>query len=289
MSKTDLSSIKSRKAAVQDVIRKTLKVDAGTQNTYDIIAASMGYAHFHAIKAASNLPFYELKANLGTAQKPFYITLEVGRWLQLVDAEATAREILADCQTFQTWWLYRDDENTHIKIETSPQPEQGLVYQIELTGKTMSDIEDSLDEVARRLDNVMGFDDNETGSFRFQRAGEENEHDTIAIDEGDEFVIFDSQGIQNSADYKDEIYDVWNNAADRLGHWNDYLVLASQVELIYLITCAEQDNDDVVFHAFGEHCHGQKHMHHGSAREVLAMLNESYGISFMLYVEKCRQ
>jgi hypothetical protein len=147
MPKTDLNEIKAVIPEVKKMIRHTMKLDVGNQNALDIIAASRGYSGYHMVKAISNLPYYELRANMGTREKPFNITLEVGHWLEKGDAEIESKNVLIGCQQFQTWFLYCEGENTRIKFETTPSPEKGFVYQIEVTGH----------RIRRRIDNVEGF------------------------------------------------------------------------------------------------------------------------------------
>lgn len=56
--------------------------------------------------------------------------------------------------------------------------------QITITGKTDSDLTSGLQEVTRLVDTgmILGFNSNDTGSFRFEIEGEEE----LATDEDDE-------------------------------------------------------------------------------------------------------
>lgn len=286
MSKIDLNTFKNRLPHVKKMIRQTLKVDAGTQNAYDIMAVSQGYPHYHAVKAAAGLPYYELKANLGTRDKPFYLTLDVGHWVQLCDAQATAQELLADCQQFQTWYLFRDGENTHIKFETQPTPKKGLVYQIEVTGDTLSDVETALEEVTSRLDNISGFDRNESGSFNFQRAGEEHDPDEMFIDSW-KFAIFDAEellvGTNNTPT---DIMETWKGDDEDLKPWTGPLILGEGIEPDDLRAYAQDpDMDNETFHAMGVDSFGQPYRAYGTAQELVETLEDIGADLISLYQE----
>lgn len=66
-----------------------------------------------------------------------------------------------------------------------------LTLTITVTGKTEGDIENGLDEAARRYNqgNLLGFDRNDSGSFRFEVTGEEepaeDEEEGVSDDEQD--------------------------------------------------------------------------------------------------------
>lgn len=291
MSKIDLNTFKSRLPHVKSMIQKTLKVDVGTQNAYDIMAVSNGYPHYHAVKAISRVPYYELKANLGPRDNPLRVTLDVGHWVQLGDAQATALELLTNCQQFQTWFLYKDGENTHIKFETQPKPKKGLAYQIEVTGDTMSDVEIALEEVTRRLDNVSGFDKNDSGSFSFQRAGEEHDPDTMFDENAWDYAIFDeNQLLFGCNDSPDEALKTYHEDEEELRPWSGFLVVGQQITPDQLREFADDPaKDNETYFAEGIDDFGQPYRAEGRASELLETLDDAQPSLVHLYWEMLRK
>ena len=293
MSKIDLNEFKSRVPSVKDAIRKTLKVDAGTQSTLDIMASSHGFKDYHSVKSKGNLPHYELRANLGTREKPFYITLELGHFVDRAVVDMEARDALKGCQQFQTWFLYCDGENTHAKYETAPTPERGLVYQIEVTGDTLDDVEMGIEEMTRRLDNVMGFDRNETGSFSFRRAGEEcnSIEDTlndVAIKEGPDYMIFDDSGnvVKELYDFVDEseVDDFLSSLGADAKYSKKRLISGMAVSSDALREGYESQMDTALYHVIGQNNGETKHYFKGNVLDVVEELKANAGVNLRFWV-----
>lgn len=293
MSKTDLNEFKSVLPAVKKMIRNTLKVDAGSQNALDIVAASRGYSGYHQVKAISNLPHYELRANMGSREKPFFVTLEVGHWLERSDADLEARDVLKGCQQFQTWLLYRDGENTHIKYETAPEIEKGFVYQIEVEGHTLDDVEQALDEVNRRLDNVAGFDRNETGSFSFRRAGEEYDftEDTLSdmdLEMGPDGLIFDEDGVILARipelDDAGDLDDVLSDMGGRPEYGNKTLYGGESVPEDELLSGYNNEFDTGTYHLFGMKNEKPHLYFKGNVSDVVEHLKSHAGSDLVFWV-----
>lgn len=260
MSKIDLNEFKSLVPNVKDAIRKNLKVDAGNQSAYDIMAASRGYSSFHAVKASGNLPYYEVRANLGTSENPFYIKIELGHFVDRAVAYMEAGKALKGCQKFLTWFLYCNGENDHIQFETKPEPEKGFVYEIEVTGETLDDVEQGIEQVVSRLDNAQGFDRNETSSFSFRRAGEEYDftEDTLEemdFEEGPDGLIFDEKGVILSKlpemDDTSELDDVLSDMGGRPEYATKTLIGGASVSTRSLMESFSNEFDTETYHVFG--------------------------------------
>lgn len=290
MSKIDLNAFKDRLPQVKSAIRQTLKVDAGTQNTYDIMAAAHGYRSYHSVKALAEESFYDLRCNLGTRDKPFHMIHELGYSNSLAVTQSTAMDVLKDCQQFQIWYLYKDGENTHIKFETQPTPDKGLAYQIEVTGDTINDVEMALEEVSRRLDNVRGFDKNESGSFSFQRAGEEHDPDEMFIDSW-KFAIFDAEKLLvGSNNTPTDLMETWKGDDEDLKPWSGDLILGEGIDADDLRTYAQDpDMDNETFHALGIDDFGQPFRAEGTAQELISTLDDVGPDLVSLYQELDRK
>jgi hypothetical protein len=116
---------------------------------------------------------YCVKSNLGTKEKPFYVERELGAQESIAHAQHAGFLAINDCTSFLEWYLFKNDINTQVKLETAPKPEKGFVYQLNVTGDTVSDLELAIEEAVSHIDNEFGFDSNETGSFSFNRVGTE--------------------------------------------------------------------------------------------------------------------
>lgn len=290
MSKIDLNEYKSLVPKVKDAVQKTLKVSAGTQSAYDIMAASRGFPNFHAVRAQSKYPYFELKANLGKRQEPFFITLEVGHQIDLGWAEIEARKLLKGCQQFQTWFLYRDGENTHIKFETSPEPEKGLVYQIEVTGDTEEDADQALLEVIGRIDNVQGFDRNETSSYSFRRVGEECSYEFDPLNDldvmtGKGYALIDGAGVVMESDGEQAIEEALNFANDDIEDWSEFLAYACEIAPDVLFENSENEFDDGRYILIRIHGRDKQDVIRGSSGDVVEAIKESPGLIFQIYEE----
>jgi hypothetical protein len=148
--------------------------------------------------------------------------------------------------------------------------------------------------VASSLDNVMGFNKNESGSYSFQSVGDEYDpsdgYEDIDVEPGDEYVIFHSKGIVKGGNDQDEIREFWDNADEELEEWDDYLILGAELQVSQLINYSDtQSMDDTLFHALGKDQFGQPQMIHGSAQDVLESLQATPHLSFMLYEEVDRK
>ena len=290
MSKIDLNEFKSLVPNVKDAVQKTLKVSAGTQSAYDIMAASRGFPNFHAVRAQSKYPHFELKANLGTRQNPFYITLEVGHQIDLGWAEIEARKLLKGCQQFQTWFLYRDGENTHIKFETAPEPEKGLVYHIEVTGDTRDHVEQALEEVNSRLENVQGFDRNETSSFSFKRAGEECDYqidplNDLDVKTGKGYALIDATGVVVESDDEQVIEEALNFANDDIEDWSEFLVSACEIMPDVLFENSENEFDDGKYILTKAYSGKTQEVVRGTSGDLVEAIKEDPGLIFQIFEE----
>lgn len=292
MSKLDLNEFKSRVPSVKDAIRKTLKVDAGTQSAFDIMAASHGFKDYHSVKSKANLPYYELRANLGTREKPFHVTLDLGHYVDRAVVDIEARDALKGCQQFQTWFLYCDGENTHTKYETTPAPDRGLVYQIEVTGDTLDDVEQGIEEVTSRLDNVVGFDRNETSSFSFRRAGEEYDftEDTLNdmdIEQGPDGLIFDENGVilakLQEMDDTGELDDVLSDMGGRPGY-EQTLIGGASVPARDVMDRYENEFDTETYHLFGMNFGKVDLYFKGNISDVVEHLKADAGSSMAYWI-----
>lgn len=291
MSKTDLNTFKNALPKVKDMIRKTLKVDAGTQSAYDIMAVSRGYPNFHAVKAISSLPYYELRTSISDNDE-FYAKVDLGHLNDNFAADNAARQALKGCQHFHTWFLYRDGENTQIRYETIPTPEKGLVYQIEVTGDTLADVEQGLEEVVRRLDNVMGFDRNESGSFSFQRAGEEWDGSEDLLDSindniltTDDFALIDSTGILVSSNDEQQIEEKFNFAQDDIENWKGFLSKACQILPEVLVENSENEFDTATYIVIANGLDGFDEVFRGDSGEMVERIKERPTHTLMLFEE----
>jgi len=110
---------------------------------------------------------------LGTKKSPFFIERNLGSLDCLANAQAAAISDLADCQLFLTWFIYKNGANTMVQAETTPNPEKGFEYQLNITGNSINDIELSIEEAESRIENEFGLDSNDSASFSFNRVGRE--------------------------------------------------------------------------------------------------------------------
>lgn len=260
MSKIDLNEFKNCLPFVKKTIHDRLKVHAGTQSAYDIMAASRGFSNYHAAKAQSKYPYFELKSNMGTRENPFFVTIDLGHQIDMGFAQIEAQKALKGCQQFQTWFLYQDGENTHVKYDTAPKPDKGLVYQIEVTGETLGDVDQAIEEVRSRLDNVMGFDRNEVGSFSFQRVGEEYDFTAdvlgdVDLEDGPVGIIFDSEGNLHEEleilDSSVDIDDMLTEVADRPEMKDKIVIGGLLVSKEELFNRYQDESDMETYYLFG--------------------------------------
>jgi hypothetical protein len=232
---TNLSSVMledSQIKSVKAVIKKVLKVDAKTGSILEIQAICHGYKDFNTVKGLAKKDFYFAKTNMGTHTKPFWIEKSLGQFEHYHEAILEAEKVLEDCQDFIKWFIFKNDENTNVTIQSMPNPEKGLEYKITISGETISDIESSLDEIKERINNREGFDRNETSEFNFVRAGSEYDPmENVEISFNENYVIFDSKGVIESERDEDDIEAKWSSRNDDIKEWKDYLIYGESVDL----------------------------------------------------------
>lgn len=119
MPKLDVNAIKNRVPNVQAAIKSTLKVDAGVQNTLDIIAASLGFKDFHLVSSMSKMKYFDIRCNLGSTENPFYVVRDIGELSEDYQAKLAAENILMDCAQNQTWIIFKDGQPTEMQVITT--------------------------------------------------------------------------------------------------------------------------------------------------------------------------
>lgn len=293
MSKIDLKEFKHLLPAVKQQIKGRLKVNAGTQSAYDIMAASRGYKDYHCVKAEAEKPYYDLRLNMGNREFPCWVSLEVGHCDSLGAAEVIAWEKLDSCQQFQKWALYRDGEDTGVKLQTAPKPTIGVVYQIQITGKTLSDAEAALDDIRRKLDYQEGFDRNESGSYHFARVGAEvsafDVFEDLDVEMASDYVLVDEHSILASSDDEGEIKEYLEVTHSDIGSWTSYLAMCVQISLDVLVENADNMFDMATYHAISKSPDGHTVIFSGESGEVLESMKERPDMTFRLYEEMERR
>lgn len=235
MKQINLANFKASLPEVQAIIRSTLKVDAGPSSAYDIMAVCQGYKNYHVVKATAKQSYYEVRANLGTSEKPFYINKDLGHFDNKVLAQNAAYTLLDDCNIFMRWELLENGKSIDRFVDTTKKSEQGFLYQCTLQGDTVDDVINAIGEMKEHINS--GLEDSYLGStlhsFRYISAG--NDH--VPADNVDcivsykDYVLFDETGIIEAEDSRDEIYDIFCHREEEICLWRGDLIYARQITL----------------------------------------------------------
>lgn len=229
--RADLPEMKANKAALTAIIKSTLKVDAGPRSVLDIQAVAEGFTDYNTAKGLVDKDYYSVKSNLGTKDKPFFVERELGYLPHDCEAQRAAHVAINDCNSFMTWYVYKNDVRTGMKIETPPTPEKGLEVQITITGDTFDDLDIAWEQVQGKLDTVDG-NKGETFSYWINSAGDEYDPaDDIKIELSHDYVILDSQGIIEHSDDLCGFSDFWDNRENNIDSYEGFLVYAEEVNL----------------------------------------------------------
>jgi hypothetical protein len=245
--RVDISAMKNNQSDLKAIIKKVLKVDSSPTSLNDIQAVADGFTDYNTAKGLADKDYYDVRCNLGTKDKPFFTTREIGYVDNIAEAQRQAHILLNDCKEFMTWFVYLNDKNTRVEVSTRPEPEKGFEYNITISGEKLSDIELALEQVmdSVRSDNYTGFDRNKTGAYNYERAGDEYDPiDDIDIEMSDDYAIIDSQGIIEKNDDQDDIYTFWSNTNINIDSWESFLIFGENVDLY---EAKKQPND--IYHA----------------------------------------
>lgn len=231
--KIDLSLFKSEVSNVKAMIRQSLKVDAGHSSALNIMAVSLGYKDYHTAVGLSKQSFYEVRVNVGIPEKPFYITKELGYHSHSSQAQNAAYELLEDCNQFILWDLWKDDCITDIQIQSRSKPKKGFEYHCIVSGDTIDDVQDAIENMKNNIDAYEGGSGNPKNSYRFVRSG--NEHhpatDVNCLIPYHEFALLDSRGIIDANDSQDEIYRMFCNREEEIEVWEHDLIYVRNITL----------------------------------------------------------
>lgn len=242
--RVDISAMKNNQSDLKAIIKKVLKVDSSPTSLNDIQAVADGFTDYNTAKGLADKDYYDVRCNLGTKDKPFFVTRELGYLPHDCEAGRAAHVALNDCASFTAWYVYKNDKNTGIKIEKSPYPEKGLEVQITLTGNTFEDLDMAWEQVQGKLDTIDG-NKGETSSYWINSAGDEYDPiDHIDIETSDDYAIIDNQGIIEKSDDEDGFRGFWSNIDIHIDSWEGFLILGENVDLV---EAKRQPND--IYHA----------------------------------------
>jgi len=174
MSPINISEIKNRVPMVQSAVKHVLKVDAGTQSTLDIIAASHGIKDFNTAKGLASTQ-YSAATNLGFDEHPCMMQQALGSFKSDAEAYEALIAFLHTVKKNMKWMLLKDGQPTGIREVSGDIPENELYAEIFLTGKTYSDLEFALEKAKQGIGSEYerAEDRNVSMSYRFSVSGKE--------------------------------------------------------------------------------------------------------------------
>lgn len=259
---------------VKNSIKKILGVDAGHSSCLEIQSSVLGFKDFNTVKA---MKFISVRRNVsGSSSNPLWIKFDIGYFKNYIEAITEIRNFIDSCNEFAEWFIFEDEDNTEQAYRSFPESENGYTYQINVTGKTIDDIEFSLNEVIKRLDNNMGFDSNSDGdSFNFIRCGDEfNPVKNNNFTNPENYIIFDSKGV-----VKESLsYDYMEDEHLSISEFEEFCVFARSVDSSEL----EDEYDDIVYYLFDDR---RKCVAQGDYSDIIDYINELNNCDFVLYEE----